>query len=63
MDEIDAWLKATGMLATRLGMLACANRNAIARIRSGTAPIRTLDAVLEYIREHPAKKERKRASN
>ena len=53
MDEINAWLKATGMGESRLGQLACANPHAIRRIRAQTAPIKTLTAVLAYIREHP----------
>lgn len=59
VEEITAWLKATGTSETRLGLLACANQHAIPRIRAQTAPIKTLTAVLDYIREHPAPKQRK----
>ena len=55
VDKIDAWLKATGTAEYRLGLLACANPRAIARIRSGTARIETMDAVLQYIADNPAK--------
>lgn len=62
MDEITAWLKATGMSEARLGLLACANPRAIARIRGESAPIKTLTAVLAYIRDHPAPKKAAHAS-
>jgi DNA transposition AAA+ family ATPase len=54
IKEIDAWLRATGMTESRLGLLACANAKAVARIRSGDARIKTLDAVMAYIRGNPA---------
>jgi hypothetical protein len=50
IKEIDAWLRATGMTESRLGLLACANAKAVARIRSGDARIKTLDAVMAYIK-------------
>lgn len=55
---IDAWLAATGMKESRLGLLATANPRAIERIRSGDAKIKTLDAVLAYIMANPAPKKR-----
>jgi len=51
--KIDAWLAATGMAESRLGSLACANVRVIKRIRNGTASVRSLEAVLDYIRQHP----------
>ena len=54
--QIDKWLKATGMAESRLGMLSCANPYAVNRIRSGTARIETLQAVLTYIKANPARR-------
>lgn len=56
LDEIEAWLKATGIPESRLGLLASANAKAIERIRLGSARVDTLDAVLAFIRMHPAAK-------
>lgn len=53
MKAIDKWLKKTGMPEARLGLLAAANPHAVARIRDGTAQVRTLNAVLNYIRKNP----------
>ena len=53
--KIDAWLKATKMPDSRLGLLSVANARAIERIRAGTARIDTLQAVLGYIADHPVK--------
>ena len=55
IEQIDKWLKATGMAESRLGMLACANTRAIKRVREKTASLETLEAILEYIKNHPAK--------
>lgn len=55
IEKIDRWLKATGMAESRLGMLACANTRAIKRVRDKTASLETLEAVLAYIQDHPAK--------
>lgn len=63
MDEIkaiDAWLKVTGWKESRLGLLSCANPRAVQRIREGTATLATFWAVEAYIKEHPAKKARKK---
>jgi len=51
--KIDAWLAATGMAESRLGSLACANVRVIGRIRNGSASVRSLEAVLDYISQHP----------
>ncbi len=59
MDEIERWLKHTGMAESRLGLLATANPRAVARIRDGTAYVTTLQAVLKYIRNNPAAKAKK----
>lgn len=56
MKAIDAWLKRTGMLESRLGLLACANPYAVGRIRAGTARVETLNEVLNYIRRNPAQR-------
>jgi len=53
IDQIDAYLKATGMPESRLGLLACANQRAVQRIREGTARVESLRAVLDYIQQHP----------
>jgi hypothetical protein len=54
MEQIEAWLRATGMSESRLGLLACANPRAVSRIRSGSARVETLRLVLAYIEAHPA---------
>ena len=56
IEKIDAYLKATGMPESRLGMLACANQYVIGRIRTGKARVDSLRAVLDYIELHPVKK-------
>ena len=53
--KIDAWLAATGMAESRLGLLACANARVIKRIRDGSASIKSLQNVLNYIKQNPAK--------
>jgi hypothetical protein len=53
--KIDKWLKATGVAESRLGMLSAANPHAVSRIRTGSARIDTLQAVLSYIASHPTK--------
>ena len=53
---IDKWLKASGMVESRLGMLSAANPHAISRIRAGTARIETLRAVLDYIKANSGKR-------
>jgi hypothetical protein len=58
IKSIEDWLKASGMKESRLGLLAAANPRAIERIRSGDAKIKTLDAVLAYIKANPVKKRR-----
>ena len=55
LDKIDKWLKVTGMSESRLGLLSCANARAVERVRNGSGSVATLQAVLEYIEEHPAK--------
>ena len=54
--KIEAWLKATGIMESRLGLLACANPRAVKSIRSGNARIETLRQVVEYIEQNPVKK-------
>lgn len=58
MKAIDAWLKKSGMPEARLGLLAAANPQAVARIRAGTAQVQTLNAVLSYIRKNPPQSSR-----
>lgn len=55
IDKIDKWQKATGTKDYKLGLLACANVRAVPRIRDKSASIETLEAVLAYIEDHPAK--------
>ena len=55
LDKIDKWLKVTGMSESRLGLLSCANARAVERVRNGSGSVATLQAVLAYIEEHPAK--------
>lgn len=53
ITEIDRWLKKTGMKPSRLGLLTTANPKAVERVRNGTAQVKTLEAILAYIRSHP----------
>ena len=53
--RIDAFLARTGMKESRLGLLATANARAIERIRDGTASVKTLDDVLNYIDAQPTR--------
>lgn len=58
MDDVKAieqWLRATGMAESRLGLLAAANPKAVERIRNGTATVRTLRALIAYIKANPAR--------
>ena len=55
LDKIDKWLKSTGMSESRLGLLSCANARAVDRVRNGSGSVATLQAILEYIEDHPAK--------
>lgn len=55
LDRIDKWLKATGTKEYKLGLLACANVRAVQRVRDKSASIETLEAILDYIADHPAK--------
>jgi hypothetical protein len=54
LEEIERWLRATGMKESRLGLLATANPRAVDRVRNGTAQVATLDAILAYIRANKA---------
>jgi len=56
--KIDRWLKAVKMAESRLGLLACANPKAVARVRSGVARLATLRQVMEYIAANPPKRRR-----
>lgn len=59
IKSIDAWLNATGMKESRLGLLSCGNSLAVERIRSGGATLKTLWAVEAYIVAHPAAQKRR----
>lgn len=50
IQEIEAFLSETGMMDSRLGLLACANPRAMARVRDGSARIRTLEEILAFVR-------------
>jgi hypothetical protein len=52
IEKSDRWLKKTGTSESRLGLLSAANAGAVERIRSGTAQVSTLCAVLEYVADH-----------
>ncbi len=56
INRIDAWLKATGMKDSRLGLLACANARAVDRVRNGTGSVESLRQLIEYIDAHPIKR-------
>lgn len=55
VDRIEKYLKASGMTESRLGLLSCANARAVQRVRDKSATIGTLEAILAYIDQHPAK--------
>lgn len=59
LDRIDKWLKQSGMTESRLGLLSCANARAVERVRSGSGSVATLQAILDYIDQHPAKGSRR----
>lgn len=50
--EMDAWLTESGMVESRLGVLACGNVRAVRRIRDGSARIHTLQDMVVFIRNH-----------
>lgn len=54
IDLIDRWLGATNTPEYRLGLMACANPRAVERVRSGTARVDSLAAILAYIEKNPA---------
>lgn len=54
--RIDAYLEATGMKDSRLGLLACANARAVERVRNGTGSVESLRLLLDYIDLHPVKR-------
>lgn len=56
ISRIDAYLKATGMKESRLGLLACANARAVERVRNGTGSVESLRLLLDYIDLHPIKR-------
>jgi hypothetical protein len=56
ITQIDRWLSASEISEGRLGLLSSANAGAIQRIRNGTAQIATLQSVLRYIEQNPARK-------
>jgi hypothetical protein len=56
ITQIDRWLSASGISEGRLGLLSSANAGAVQRIRNGTAQIATLQSVLRYIEQNPARK-------
>ena len=49
---IDAWLKANACGDIRLGLLSCANGQAVRRIRKGTATLKTFEQVIEYVQKN-----------
>lgn len=57
--QIDAWLKATGVSESRLGMLACANARAVERVRNGTAQVESLRLIMDHIKANPVPKTKK----
>ena len=54
IKKIDKWLSLSKVTESRLGLLSAANAGAVERIRSGTARVETLQAVLLYIEKNPA---------
>lgn len=56
ISRIDAYLKASGMKESRLGLLACANARAVERVRNGSGSVESLRLLLDYIDLHPVKR-------
>jgi hypothetical protein len=52
---IETWLREAGWSEARLGLIAAANARAVPSIRGGTAQLRTLLDVANYINANPAK--------
>jgi hypothetical protein len=52
IEEIEAWLKVSGMVESRLGLLACANPKALERVRDGSAQVKTLRQLVDYVRKN-----------
>ena len=53
IKRIEAWLKASGIPESRLGLLACANARAVDRVRNGSGSVKTLRELLDYIARNP----------
>jgi hypothetical protein len=52
---IEKWLSQTKWAETTLGARASGNPRAVDRIRRGTASMKTLDDVMDYIKRNPVK--------
>ena len=54
LAEIESYLQATGMAASRLGQVAMGDPSFVLKIRQGrNVRIDTADRIREYIRDHP----------
>ncbi len=57
-QEIEAYLRKSGMTATVFGRLAMSDPNFVFELRGGRVPsVETLDRVTAWISEHPPSKE------
>jgi hypothetical protein len=54
IEKIQVWLDAWGLAESTLGMRSVGNSEAVKRIRSESASIKTLKGVMAYIKDHPA---------
>jgi hypothetical protein len=58
--EIEAYLKATGMPPTNLGIEVDGDRSLVSRIRAGRpVTMAKAERIMNYIRKHPAPKQRR----
>lgn len=57
ISKIEAWLAATGMKESRLGLLACANARAVERVRNGSGSVESLRSIIDYIARNPVSKQ------
>lgn len=56
IDDVNRWLRRTGVAPTRLGIMVCNNPNMVARLRDGKATLGTLRKLIKFIKKYPAGK-------
>lgn len=56
LHEIESFISETGMNESRFGLLTCANPRALDRVRDGSARLRTLQQMLDFVRREREKR-------